>query len=308
MRYASTIQTSWDWRAAANFIFGGTGSALLAASAWTDPASAVWFSAVLLGAALMGGGLTAVWLEIGRPWRAANVMLKPQNSWMTREAYVAATAFVLVAAALPVRWSWLAPALGVVGLTFLFCQARILHASKGVPAWHEASLQPLILTTGLTEGAAMLLLVQVVVSQDTRVSSLALLALLPLRLAAWHWYRKTLLAADPPKQVAAALPGLGSRFALPGHALPLALLILGGIAPLIGFPASIAAAFLALLSGWYFKLNLVTRLARVQGYGLGTLKRGHPLARTGHTLVSEQSLRLRRTRQANSNTPRSTNA
>lgn len=308
MRFASTIQTTWDWRAAANFILGGCGSALLVASAWTDPASTVWFSAVLLGAALMGSGLTAVWLEIGRPWRAANVLLKPQNSWMTREAYVATVAFVLVAAALFVRWSWLAPALGVAGLAFLFCQASILHASKGVPAWHEASLQPLIGTTGLTEGTAMLLLIQAFGSQNFRISSLTLLALLALRLIAYRWYRKALLAVDPPKPIAAALPALNSRFVLLGHALPMALLVVGWIAPRIGFPASIAAAILALLAGWHFKLLLVTRLARFQGYGLGTLKRGHPLARTGHTLVSEQSLRLRKTRQAHSNAPRSTNA
>lgn len=306
MRYASTLQTTWDWRAAANFMLGGCGGALLFATAWIESTSAIWLSAVLLGAALMGSGLTAVWFEIGRPWRAANVTLKPQNSWMTREAYVAALALVLAGASVLLRWSWLALASGVAGLAFLYCQARILHASKGIPAWREAALQPLIVATGLTEGGALLLLIQTFVSQGTRVLSFTLIALLLLRLVAWFWYRKQVLAADPPKAVAAALPSLGLRFVLLGHVLPLALMSLGWISPLMYFPVTVAALLLALLIGWYFKLILVTQLARVQGYGLGTLKRGHPLTLAGHTLVSEASLRLRKTREANLKVLRST--
>lgn len=306
MRYASTLQTTWDWRAAVNFMLGGCGSALLLITACIDGTSAAWLSAILLGAALMGGGLTAVWFEIGRPWRAANVVLKPQNSWMTREAYVATLAFVLVGASVLLRWSWLALPTGMAGLAFLYCQARILHASKGVPAWREAALQPLIIATGLIEGGALLVLIQTFVSQDSKALSLTLIALLPLRLVAWSWYRKQLLAADPPKAVAAALPSLGSHFVLLGHLLPLALMAVGWFSSLLNLPATAAAALLVLLTGWHFKLILVTQLARVQGYGLGTLKRGHPLSLAGHTLVSEASVRLRKTREAKSNELRRT--
>jgi phenylacetyl-CoA:acceptor oxidoreductase subunit 2 len=306
MRYASTLQTTWDWRAAVNFMLGGCGSALLLTTTWIDGTSTVWLSAVLLGAALMGGGLTAVWFEIGRPWRAANVVLRPQNSWMTREAYVATLAFVLVGASVLLRWPWLAFAAGVTGLAFLYCQARILYASKGIPAWREVALQPLIIATGLTEGGALLVLIQAFVSQDVTASSMPLIVLLLLRLGTWSRYRKRLLAADPPKAVVAALPSLGSRFVLLGHVLPLVLLVVGGIIPLLNFPTTVAAMLLALLTGWYFKLILVTQLARVQGYGLGTLKRGHPLSLAGHTLVSEASNRLRKTREARLSVLRST--
>jgi phenylacetyl-CoA:acceptor oxidoreductase subunit 2 len=36
-----------------------------------------------------------VWLEIGRPLRAMNVMRRPGSSWMSREAMVAPLVFAL---------------------------------------------------------------------------------------------------------------------------------------------------------------------------------------------------------------------
>ena len=50
---------------------------------------------------------------------------------------------------------WLAAALALV---FVYCQARILQAAKGIPAWREPLLVPLIVITGVTEGAGLFLL------------------------------------------------------------------------------------------------------------------------------------------------------
>lgn len=297
MRYAAILQSNWDWRAAANFMFGGGGGALLLAAALVGNGSLVRPAALLIGLALMGVGLTMVWLEIGRPWRAANVMLKPQNSWMTREAYVAGCAFLLAAGAVLLQWAWLPIAAGIAGVVFLYCQARILRAAKGIPAWREPAIVMLIVATGLVEGAALLIIIQVVLVESVKHFLILMAGLLTLRLWAWHLYRKRLLATDPPSPVKAALPRLGLRFVQYGHLLPLLLITGSYLVPPIGLLSIFTAALLVVLSGWHLKFALVTRLAHVQGFGLGELKRGHPLRLAGHKDVSEASARLRKTRE-----------
>lgn len=79
-RFNSVLQTNWDWRAAGNFMFGGTGSSLLLmTAAATYPES----PPLLLGLAsllFVGLGLLLVWLEMGRPWRFLNVFYHPHTS------------------------------------------------------------------------------------------------------------------------------------------------------------------------------------------------------------------------------------
>jgi DMSO reductase anchor subunit len=43
----------------------------------------------------------------------------------------------------------------LLGVLFLYCQGRILQASKGIPAWREPKIVPLILATGFVEGAGL---------------------------------------------------------------------------------------------------------------------------------------------------------
>lgn len=296
MRYAATLQTNWDWRAAANFMFGGGGGALLLAAALSGGGTSVHLTATLLGMTLMGVGLIMVWLEIGRPWRAANVMLKPQNSWMTREAYVAGCAFLLAAGSVLFPRTWLPMAAGIAGTAFLYCQARILRAAKGIPAWREPAIVALIVVTGLAEGMAYLVLVQAAFLEPGRTFLILMAGLLILRLVSWTLYRARLLAADPPSPVVAELARLGARFVLLGHLLPLLLVIGSYLVPSFGMLGISASALLVVLSGWYLKFVLVTRLARVQGFGLGKLRRGHPLRLAGHQSVAEASTRLRKTR------------
>lgn len=297
MRYAAILQTNWDWRAATNFLFGGGGGALLFTAAVAGSEASTHLPATLLGMALMGTGLTLVWFEIGRPWRATNVMFKPQNSWMTREAYVAGCAFLLAVGSLLFRLAWLPMAAGLAGIAFLYCQARILRAAKGVPAWREPSIVMLIVTTGLVEGIAYQLLVQVVFAEPAGSFLMLLAGFLMLRMLAWYIYRGRLFASDSPPQVKAALPRLGSRFVLFGHFLPV-LFIAGSYmdSPFSLINTSISA-IIVVLSGWHLKFVLVTRLAHVQGFGLGKLQRGHPLILNGHQKVSEASVRLHKTRE-----------
>ena len=90
------IQQHWDVRAALNFMLGGMGAGLMAATALAYPDDPV---PVLLSLGLIAAGLAAVWLEIGRKLRAVNVFFNPFTSWMTRESFAALLAFALGAAA-----------------------------------------------------------------------------------------------------------------------------------------------------------------------------------------------------------------
>ena len=183
-------QNYWDIRAAGNFIAGGSGSGLIAVSALAATVGGAGAALVpmLIGAALVGLGLSLVWLEIGKPWRALNVFFHPQTSWMTRESIVAGPLLLAAAAG-----AWFAvPAViaiaGLLALGFLYCQARILRASRGIPAWRQAEVVPFIVATGLAEGAGLYL---VAGSQSGWLAGLALAACL-LREGAWFAYMRGL--------------------------------------------------------------------------------------------------------------------
>lgn len=278
-RFGTSHQISWDWRAAANFIGGGSGSALLLFATLTAyPASPpLW--AVLAGLALIGAGLACVWAEIGRPWRAFNVLFHPQTSWMTREAYVAALIFLLSVAALASGRALLAHAAGVAALLFLYCQGRILKAARGIPAWREPMVVALIVATGLVEGGGLLAVLAVVAGAAPASLPPVLLALVVLRALVWLAYRGRLLRSDAPQSTRRALAPAHTGLLVAGTLLPVL-----GLAGALAWPAGSTvllplAALAAVAAGWHFKFVLVTRAAQVQGYALGNkLQRGHPLA------------------------------
>ena len=130
-------QTNWDWRAACNFIGGGTGTGLLFFSTLAAGNADNYRIMALVALALIGGGLTCVWLEIGRPFRAINVFFHPQTSWMTREGIVAVPVFLCGLAAVWFGGGVFVGMAALLGVLFLYCQGRILQASKGIPAWRE---------------------------------------------------------------------------------------------------------------------------------------------------------------------------
>lgn len=277
IRFAAKLQTHWDWRAAGNFVLGGAGSGLLVllgVAVLTDEVPRPWTALPAL--ALIGAGLGCVWLEIGRPWRALNVFRHAQRSWMTREAMVAALAMPAgLAAALTGQPALLVVA-GVLAFGFLYCQARILRAAKGVPAWCEPALAPLIVATGLVEGSGVLALLGGIGVAVPAWLGVALAALALLRLVAWRRYRAALQHAQAPAAARARLarlePWLG-----PGT-LGVAVLAVGAALA----PSSVASGLLALAglagvaAGWVMKAAIVTRAAQLQGFAFGRLRRGHP--------------------------------
>ncbi len=279
IRIGSFIQKNWDWRAASNFMFGGTGSGLLLLLVIATYPQAPPLAVELIALALVAAGLSLVWLEIGRPWRAINVFFHPETSWMTREAFVASVTFALALAGIVLQMPLLVAASAIGAAGFLYCQGRILKASKGIPAWREPAVVPLIIATGLVEGAAgLLVLLTVFGGVIPAWLEYVLLGLLALRVIAWSSYRGALVASNAPPAALAALGKISGVTLWVGNVLPAALIALPFVLPNLGGSPALVGAVLALLSGWYVKFTIVTQAAQVQGYAFGKLTKGHPLA------------------------------
>ncbi len=246
------LQRHWDLRAALNFMLGGTGAGLLVACALAAPSPRF---GIVAGLALIGAGLGAVWLEIGRKLRALHVFFNPGTSWMTRESFAALVVFALALGTLASPAPWLLLALGLAAASFVYCQARILRASKGIPAWRAPRVVPLIVTAGLAEGAGAALLFGIVPLALPFVA-LALVA----RAIAWWRYRAALRS----ERCAATLDRAGKMLLSLGTAVPLALLVATHVDPRVAPLAAIAIV----APGWWLKLTLVTRAAFNQGFAL----------------------------------------
>jgi phenylacetyl-CoA:acceptor oxidoreductase subunit 2 len=265
------LQTNWDWRAAGNFIGGGSGTGLLLAAALASASGASYPLLGTIGLALVALGLFCVWMEIGRPLRALNVFRHAQTSWMTREALVAPLLFACGAGAVwtgAAGWIW---ATALLALLFLYCQARILRAAKGIPAWRAQGTLMLIVITGLTEGAGLcaVLLALTGAAHLPGALSAALLILLALRIWAWRSYRAELRAAKttPPKAIA-ALDLADARYAWGSNAA-LATLVVAALSPFGSSPWLVATAgVLAVAGGWLIKYTMVVRASFNQGYAM----------------------------------------
>jgi len=249
-------QQHWDWKAAANFLFGGSGSALFAFS--------VAFNAPPLGLAalfLVALGLGILFLKIGRPLRFLNVLRQPQRSWMSREAWLAGGFFPLAGAFLFTGSMPLGVIAAALGLAFLFAQAMILKESKGIPAWRTPRIIALSVLTNLAEGAALLSLALPV--------PYVLAILVALRGWAWYDYSRALEREGAPTQTLEVLKACRGWMLWAGLVLPL-VLIVAGLSP--------AAGIAVVATGWALKFILVTRAAYQQGFAI---KRGETSIKPG---------------------------
>ena len=258
-------QRNWDARAAANFICGGAGGGLLFVTALASLRGEDLRPLVVVALALIGVGLLAVWLEIGRPRRALNVYLNAATSWMTREAMIAPFVFASGAAAVLFNWRaafWIA---GLLGLAYIYCQARLLQANKGIPAWRHASCAGMIVATGLAEGAG-LLCAGALVWPGLASFGVSLAVLLAVRLLAWWRYLASLRSMGVPLGTSKAFDAVNIRFVWLGHIVPA---MLGVAAGLTGFSLlAVLAGILAAATGGWFKYTLVCRAAFTQGFAL----------------------------------------
>ena len=274
--FGNALQTQWDWRAAGNFMFGGTGGALIlmaAIAAWPGTPTLVIGLAALI---FVGMGLFLVWLEIGRPWRFLHVFFHPQTSWMTREASVSLLLFATTFMGILLQAPTLLAAAGLLGFLYLYCQGRILKASKGIPAWREPAVVPLIISTGLAEGAAILSILLIFSNAEQMWLLYLLMGLLACRLVSWQHYRQRLALNNAPRAALKILDDINRPHVILGNALPLLLLVTIIVQPALLGPLALLACILATASGWLMKFTIIVKASKVQGYALGKLQKGRP--------------------------------
>jgi len=262
-------QQHWDERAATNFTAGGIGGGLVVVTALLALGGAPSKAALVIGMAIMALGLTTVWFEIGRPLRALNVYINLRQSWMTREAYVAGATFALGALAWWTGAVALFVAAGATAAVFVYCQARMLRRSVGIPAWREPSLVRFILATALVEGLALGLILQLVMTGGAAAApawGLALALATAARYLAWRRYRALVEATLVPA-ARRAIAGAHSVAWIYGTVVPI---VLAGSAAWPAYqtvPLGVAA-LLALLTGARIKWIVLTQADYNQGFGM----------------------------------------
>jgi len=236
-----------------------------------------YFEAALAGLAFVAVGLFMVWLEIGKPWRAFNLLFRPQTSWMTREGIVALFLFSAGAIAvlfdanfrLPIKIpSPVIPAFvtACLGLAFLYCQVRILHSARGLPAWREPRAMSLVAMSGLTEGVGIYIVLTTISGSVPVFVAPVALALVIGRGFTWHAYVSALARSAAPQPTMSALLGMRRSFRNFGHVLPTVLIALYLVLPGPATPLLALAGIAATLAGWWFKAVLVTRAAYIPEY------------------------------------------
>ncbi|GAB3774725.1 hypothetical protein GCM10028796_49560 [Ramlibacter monticola] len=266
-RHLQRLQGYWDWRASGNFICGGAGSGLVFFGALCAPPGLV-VPLVLAGLGLVGLGLFFVWLEIGRPLRAVNVFVHLRTSWMSREALAAVVLFVLGAGLIAgLRWRLWPTA--VAAAVFLYCQARILGAARGIPTWRHPLTVPLLVLTGLTEGMGLFWLLGAWANPPLLQAVPFAMLLLARGLLGRLWRLRLGEQASAP--ALRAIDSIAPAMRWLGLAAPLALLALAATTstvPALAAALLALAGLLATATGWVFKFTLVTRTAYQQGFSL----------------------------------------
>jgi phenylacetate-CoA ligase len=262
-------QQHWDWKAAGNFVCGGAGVGLFLFAAIAGHGSLPPAGSLALG--IVALGLFLLLFKIGRPWRSLYVLRQPQRSWMAREAWIAGAFFPLAALAI---WSE-APALviaaAIAAVLFLLSQAMILREAKGVPAWRSRLIVPLVLSTGIAEGAGLFLAATGQLAPLAPIAGVvAIVAVTLATLRAWIWrlYLGALRFEGAPARSLEVLSAFSPWLALIGLALPAALVGAGLFTPNAA-PALFAVAGAGLLgSGSALKFIVVARAGFDQGFAL----------------------------------------
>jgi Fe-S-cluster-containing dehydrogenase component/DMSO reductase anchor subunit len=263
-------QPHWDWKAAGNFICGGTGSGLFAFTAVATLRHGTLFPLPWMALSIVALGLCLVLFKIGRPRRFAHVLRQPRRSWMAREAWIAMAFLPLAALA---GWfetpALLIPSALLAGL-FLFSQAMILKEAKGIPAWRAPLIVPLIFVTGATEGGGLLLAAGALFpALAVSAGATAIAAALAL-LRGWTFrsYMTALRIEGAPVRALAVLDAFAPWFFIFGTAAPLALIGLSIVKPTAAVALLALAGICLAASGAALKFILVTRAGYNQGFAL----------------------------------------
>jgi phenylacetyl-CoA:acceptor oxidoreductase subunit 1 len=269
-------QTFWDIRAAMNFVLGGIGAGTAIMAYLLSLAGGISQGDLILpyavAGAIMAVGLFCVWLKIGRPLRAPLAVLRPQSSWMTRELYAAWVFYLVLLADWVAPSPWFDGAVALAAVAFLVCQARILFASKGIPAWRAAEIPSLLIVAGLAEGVGVLAIMGAVLPMIVRPGALgAATGMVLAMMAAYRWfeYIDNSRAAGIEQDARAVLHRLTPWLLSLGYGVPF---LLYGVFLFNGGPwLAAAAGGVAIAAGIVWKSAVILRAGHFQGFALPKL-------------------------------------
>ena len=266
-------QMFWDYRAAMNFIMGGMSSGLVVMATIGHFAAGLSTEALLyfnVAAGIgMGIGLFFVFLEIGRKMRFWRALMRPQSSWMTRETYAVAVFYPALLADLLWPGAALHLVVALSALAFLYCQARILHAAKGIPAWRVGIMPAMLVMTGLLEGVGLLGIAKGVASWQFETSMVFIATggvLLALgNMLIWRSYLAFAQRDGVPPLARAELQKLTPALRLVGHVAPM---FLFAFAAVFSQSLFIIAGLAAVSGGAMWKFTVITRACHQQGFAM----------------------------------------
>lgn len=264
------VQKVWDWRAAMNFVLGGM-SAGLFLLAYAGYLMGAYDTTTLLGidvaaGAIMGAGLFCVFLKLGRRFRFWRVATRWQSSWMTRETYFVGVIYPALLANLLWPNTVLHALIAAAAAGFLVCQANILHAAKGIPIWREPIIVPLLIVTGLLEGAGLLALAGAVTGflKGNYLPLVATIVVLAPTMAVLSLRYLPLTRKTTHGEVEA----IAQPVLLVGQLLPSLVVVIAAMAPdnttraiLVGI-----AGLVMVLTGALWKYTIIVRAAHFQGH------------------------------------------
>lgn len=162
----SERQETWTWPALALFTLVGMGAGLYLSSALLNLLSgdlrlfaAGPISYGLVACVTVILGFLLVIGEAGRPLRGHYVLSNIKRSWMSREVL-----FLLIFI-LTVSIDYIVPSLVIrvlsLGAAFilLLCQGFLIYGSRGITAWNKSFTPLFFLSSGLSSGYGLLLLI-----------------------------------------------------------------------------------------------------------------------------------------------------
>ena len=293
---AGKRQTFWDYRAAMNFTLGGMSSGLMVL-AWLAHVGGLLTADALVAIYLAAGigmavGLFFVFLEIARKLRFIYVLLRPQTSWMTRETYAVAVLYPALLADLVWPNEVLHALIALAAAAFLYCQARILPAGQGIPAWRHPLMLWMLLASGLLEGAGLLVLAALILpgaegALPVAAGAGAILAL--LNGALWRAYRHS-----------ARSHGVGPLARTELERGKRSLHLLAHIAPAVGFIAVLLLTLMPLVlaalagiaaagGGAIWKFIVITKACHQQGFAFAKVPQRGSGARAAPTRLGTEA-------------------
>ena len=143
--------------------FSGLGFGLLACLGLGAPDVTGWvaFAFFAIAYAMAVGGLLASTFHLGRPERAVKAFTQWRSSWLSREAWSAVAALIVMAlygaglVFLETRWGLLGLIGTVLSLATVFTTSMIYTQLKTIPRWH-IPLTPIMFLSISVAGGALL--------------------------------------------------------------------------------------------------------------------------------------------------------